>query len=251
MNIIEKHDGRLLYYQFEAFRDIEYIDHLFTTRIGWDNSNIRDNISRIFNIPKSNIINTKQVHGIDIIVVDSYMGSFRNHIDKEADGLITHIPNLLLTTSHADCVPIYILDRKKRIIGLAHGGWRGTYNNISGKMIEKFENIYGSKGIDILVGIGPSIGACCYEIGEDLFELFKIRYTHLTDILIQKNDRFFLDLWKLNCYQMMDRGIPKENIILSRACTSCNVDKFYSHRKEKGTKKRLIAAIGLKRNAQI
>lgn len=245
MGIIEKYSEGVLYYQLELFNSIDYVNHLFTTRIGWSNENIPDKISSIFNVPKSNIINVNQVHGTDIIIVNSKTKDFRGFSKKEGDGLITNIPNLVLMTSHADCVPIYFLDQKKKVIGIAHGGWRGTYNNISGKMIDNMKNIYGSKTKDILVGIGPSIGPCCYEIGHDLGEKFIKRYGKFKNIIQKKDNKLFLDLWKVNYLQVTDKGIEPENIALSKACTSCKIDKFYSYRKERGIKNRMIAAISL------
>ena len=144
MKLIEKYNEEVLYYQLELFNDVDYVNHLFTTRIGWNNENIFDKISSIFNIPKTNIINVNQVHGTEIMIVDSKIKDFGELSKKEGDGLITNVPDLVLVTSHADCVPIYFLDQRNRVVGLAHGGWRGTYNNISGKMIDKMKNIDGS-----------------------------------------------------------------------------------------------------------
>src|SRR5690606_4290042 len=133
-------------------------------------------ISNILNVPKDNIISVKQVHGTNIKVIDSKLVNFDNTSLLEADGLITDLPNIVLATYHADCVPIYFLDRGKKVVGIAHGGWRGTFENISGKMIDLLRNKYNSNSKDILIGIGPSIGPCCYEIGKDLGEKFSERY---------------------------------------------------------------------------
>lgn len=248
MEIIEKNRRGILYYQFERFNELNFIDHLFTSRIGWNNGNIPDKLSEILNMPKSNQVNLKQVHGTNIILVDSN-DDFKELSKIEGDGLITNIPNIILSTNHADCVPIYFIDQIKKVVGVAHGGWRGTYENISGKMIDKMKEVYGSESGDILVGIGPSIGPCCYEVGKDLGEQFKERYPRFSNILMEKDDKTFLDLWEVNYLQVKDRGVREENIVVSKACTSCNVDKFHSYRREKGTKERLVAAIGLKNNA--
>lgn len=249
MAIIENYKNGILYYQFKAFKDIDYINHLFTSRIGWDNDNLAKNISHIFKVSKDNIIAVKQVHGANIKIIDWDLNWDANNFKKisqiEADGLITNVANIILTTYHADCVPIYFLDKTKKIVGLAHGGWRGTFENISGKMIDIFNDKYSSDKKDILVGIGPSIGPCCYEVGQDLSQKFIQRYNKFPNVVINKNNKFFLDLWKINIYQLMEKGISRDNIIVSDICTSCEVDKFYSYRKEKGTNKRMLAAIGL------
>ena len=245
MGIIEKHKEGVLYYQLELFNNVGYINHLFTSRIGWGNESISDKISSIFNVPKTNIVNVKQVHDTDIMVIDSKLEDFKELSKVEKDGLITNIPNIVLTTYHADCVPIYFLDQKKRIVGIAHGGWRGTYNNISGKMIDIMKRVYDSKPEDVLVGIGPSIGPCCYEVSRSLGEQFTKKYIGFKNILQKKDNKVFLDLWEINHLQVMYGGVPPENITLSEACTSCKIDKFYSYRKEKGTKYRMVAAISL------
>ncbi|NMB28052.1 MAG: peptidoglycan editing factor PgeF [Tissierellia bacterium] len=245
MGIIEKYNKGVLYYQFESFNKVAYINHLFTSRIGWNNENIPDKISSIFNVPKSNIVNVRQVHGAEMTVIDLKVEDFKDLSKKESDGLITNIPNLILTTSHADCVPIYFLDKRKKVVGLAHGGWRGTYKNITGKMIDTMKNIYNSEPEDILVGIGPSIGPCCYEVSKDLGEQFNKRYSRFKNIVQEKNNKVFLDLWRINYLQAIDKGIKSGNITLSKTCTSCKIDKFYSYRKEKDIKNRMVAAISL------
>lgn len=246
MGIIEKNRDGILYYQFERFNRLNYIEHLFTSRIGWNNGNITDKLSEILNMPKSNQVNLKQVHGTNIILIDSDDEDFKELSKREGDGLITNIPDIILSTNHADCVPVYFIDQRKKVIGVAHGGWRGTYENISGKMIDRMKEVYSSESEDILVGIGPSIGPCCYEVGKDLGEQFKKRYPSFSSILIEKDNKAFLDLWKVNYLQVKDKGVREENIVVSKACTSCHVDKFHSYRREKGTKERLVAAIGLK-----
>lgn len=248
MEIIEKNKDGILYYQFERFNSLNFIAHLFTSRIGWNNENISKKISEILKVSKSNQVNLKQVHGTNIILIDSYDMDFKELSKLEGDGLITAIPNVILSTNHADCVPIYFIDQKNKVVGLAHGGWKGSYENISGKMIDRMEKEYNSNSRDILIGIGPSIGPCCYEVSEDLGKQFKERYPDFPNILIEKNNKIFLDLWKTNYLQAKDKGVRKENIIMSKACTSCNVDKFHSYRKERKTKERLVAAISLKKN---
>jgi len=164
----------------------------------------------------------------------------------EADGLVTDLPGIALITYHADCVPVYFVDITKKVVALAHSGWKGTFNNITGKMIKTMIEHYNSKKEDILIGIGPSIGPCCYEVKDDLIQMFTKRYPNYKDIIRINGDRTLLDLWRVNYLQIIDEGIPKENIIQSNVCTSCNTDKFYSYRKEKGIDKRMVAVISLK-----
>ncbi len=112
-------------------------------------------------------------------------------------------------------------------------------------------NRYGSNIDNILVGIGPSIGPCCYEIGRDLAHQFTNKYENYNHIIIERDNKVYLDLWKVNYLQIRDKGVKDRNIIVTKICTSCHNDKFYSYRKEKGgTKHRMIAAIGLISNLE-
>lgn len=246
MTMLEKNKDGVLFYQFKKFMDYEYINHLFTSRIGWNNDSILNEITELFNLPKENIASVKQVHGKNIKIIDSETDSFKKLSELEADGLITNLPNVLLATYHADCVPVYFFDKTKKIIGLAHAGWKGTFKNISAKMISTMKSIYDSNIEDILVAIGPSIGPCCYEVREDLDKQFISKYNRFQNILVREKNKIFLDLWRVNYLQVKEMGVPKQNIILSNICTSCKVDKLYSYRKEKGTKNRMVAAIYLK-----
>lgn len=243
--MIEKREGELLYLQFKELNDLGFVRHIFTSRIGWTKENHKEILSRLFNIDMERIVNVNQVHKTDILIIDSLNKLSTKASKREYDGIITHLPDMLLITYHADCVPIYFVDRKKKIVGIAHGGWKGTLGNIVGKMIDNMVGFYNSHIEDILVAIGPSIGPCCYEVGEDVSNLFINRYKDYKDIIVNRNGKIYLDLWKTNFLQLREKGIPKENVILSNMCTSCNINKLYSYRKEKGTDQRMIAGISL------
>ncbi len=114
-------------------------------------------------------------------------------------------------------------------------------------MINIMKDNYGSKTEDILVGIGPSIGDCCYEVNKDVFDKFDKSFNDLTDIMIEKeNGKWNIDLWKANETVMRESGVPSKNISVSKLCTSCNNDMFFSYRKENGKTGRMGAAIMLK-----
>lgn len=241
MSIVKKYIDNVLYYELEGFNQGDEMSHLFSTRLGWNQEKLFEDLSHILNIPLDNIFSGKQVHGTEIAVID--------HLDKidigEKDGLITNLKGVVLSTYHADCVPIYYYDSDKAVIGMAHAGWKGTLNNINQSIIEKMTELYGSNPYNIKVGIGPSIGPCCYEIGHDVMDLFKDKYPENGDIFTLKEEKIYLDLWKVNEKNLLNLGIKKENIYLSEECTSCNVDKLYSYRRESGTKNRMIGAITL------
>lgn len=145
----------------------------------------------------------------------------------ECDGLITDSAEPLLNIFIADCVPVAVYDRKKLIGGLCHCGWKGTYNRLLPKMISILIN-KGSKPEDLLIGIGPSIGACCYNISEDLYN----KFSPGKDEGYINNNCFYLDLKKINMNQCLKFGILPYNIEIMNICTSCTTEKFYSYRKE-------------------
>lgn len=245
MKIIRKTKNNKLYYQIKDFNIDNHMSHLFSSRIGWEQDKLHYNISEILNNSIENIYSVKQVHGINVKTIKDQ--DKRLVSNEEYDGLITNKKNIVLSTYHADCVAIYFYDKNKGVIGLAHGGWKGTLNNICKTMVLKMKEEYACKLEDILVAIGPSIGPCCYEIKEDVASLFEKRFLNRTNILINKENKIYLSLWQANKENLLDIGIRKENIISSEFCTSCNIDTLYSYRKENGTRNRMVGAIVLKK----
>lgn len=243
MGIVEKYKNDILYYQIEGFSSDKKMNHVFSTRIGWQQDRLFNNLSEILDIPDENIYRVKQVHGIDVLIIDDQNNMEINMLER--DGLITNKKGMAICTYHADCVPIYFYDSAKEVIALAHAGWKGTLRNINRVIIENMIEKFNCNIEDISVAIGPSIGSCCYEIGHDVEKLFKDEYPNYSDIIIYKNNKIHLNLWKVNKINLLKLGIKDENIYESNFCTSCNIDKLYSYRKEKGTKNRMIAAISL------
>ncbi len=166
-----------------------------------------------------------QVHGDIIHIVDEKNIS-KNNI--ECDALITTNFNALLNIYVADCVPIAIYDPVKKVGALCHCGWRGTNLDLLQKTIKKMVHSYKSMKEDILIGIGPSIGSCCYNVSEDLYSQFnpKENEGHKT------NNKFYLDLKVINKNRAIVSGVLEKNIEIMDYCTSCNNDLFYSYRKE-------------------
>lgn len=241
MKTIERHKDEILYYQINGFNFDESINHLFSTRIGWDQTNLFKDLSKVFNIPEENIYRVSQVHGKDVIIIRDEENINISMVER--DGLITNKRGISLCTYHADCVPIYFYDKANKTIGLAHAGWKGTLHNIAEIMIQNMEMHFNCNLQDILVAIGPSIGICCYEIGSDVEILFKENYSNNLDIIKESNGKVYLDLWKANKINLLNLGINEKNVFTSELCTSCNIDSLYSYRKEKKTKNRMIAAI--------
>ncbi|WP_379131578.1 peptidoglycan editing factor PgeF [Paenibacillus sp. sgz500958] len=202
----------------------------------------------------------EQTHGVNIAEVtsaDRGRGSQdRTSAFADTDGLLTNVPGVLLTSFYADCVPLYFYDPVRSVVGLAHAGWKGTVGQIAEAMVKKMGQIYGSLPQDILAAIGPSIGACCYEVNDHVMD-----YVHpLEDSLRREGagseslytpsdnspGKSMLNLKELNRRIMIKAGILPTHIECTTWCTSCNTDLFFSHRKENGSTGRMTSWIGIK-----
>lgn len=241
--ILKKNKDNKLYLQVNEFKVDDDFEHLFSTRIGWNQNDLSGDLADILDVDKSQIYTVNQVHGVDIEIIKSQ--DAEDTTTKKRDGLITKLNNVVLATYHADCVPLYFYDKVKKVIGIAHSGWKGSLNNIAKEMIDAFKEEFSSDIEDIVVAIGPSIASCCYEIKEDVAIQFREKFAYVDDVILPKDDRIYLDLWKINKSNLLNSGVKEENIMESNFCTSCNTDLLYSYRKE-DTKDRMIGAIKLK-----
>ncbi|WP_379161610.1 peptidoglycan editing factor PgeF [Paenibacillus sp. sgz5001063] len=204
----------------------------------------------------------EQTHGKDIAVIreeDRGRGSLdRTSAFQATDGLLTNVPGLLLTSFYADCVPLYFYDPRLRVAGLAHAGWKGTVAEIAAAMVARMEEVYGSQPEDILAGIGPSIGDCCYEVDDYVMDhihrleggLKPVNPSDTPQDLYKTSEadsrKSMLNLKEMNRRIMMKAGILPTHIECTSWCTSCNQDLFFSYRKENGVTGRMTSWIGIK-----
>jgi YfiH family protein len=150
---------------------------------------------------------------------------------------------LLLT--FADCVPILVHDPVRQVVGLGHAGWRGTIAGVGRTLVDAMVDRYGSRVADLRVGIGPSIGPCCYEVGADVAALFRGRWTDL-DVVCGVDGRQRVDLWLANRLDLRGAGVRDGNITTSQICTACQVDDYFSHRQQHGGAGRFAAVMALR-----
>lgn len=161
---------------------------------------------------------------------------------KECDALITDVKGVVLGILTADCVPILLYDRQKEVVAAVHAGWKGTKAQIASKTVQKMIAEYGCDPETIMAGIAPAIGRCCYEVGEEVAEHF----FDTPEALTQKGEKYMLDLPFINQKQLLEAGLKKENIEMSHTCTACEVERFFSYRKEQGCSGRFMSLIGIK-----
>ena len=130
----------------------------------------------------------------------------------------------------ADCVPILFVDVDNRAVGLAHGGWKGTVNKIAAKTFLSMRENFGTKPKNCLIGIGPSIGACCYEVGENVKSVCEKNFPNHDELIINRDGKIYFDLWAANKIQLEEVGLPSENIDVAGECTCCNSNFYFSYR---------------------
>lgn len=159
-----------------------------------------------------NIVSMQQVHGNNVTFVDSK--NIGQKIQR-CDGLITNDPKIILKVSTADCLPISIVDNKTKSIGLLHAGWRGLENGIIKKGVEKMITTFSSYPLDFVVQIGPHICAKHYEIKKDVAD----KFLEFDGSVIHKDGKIYLDIGRVAFEQLVNSGVKKENIKVSKICT--------------------------------
>jgi YfiH family protein len=186
-----------------------------------------------FAIPPDRLVLMRQVHGERICTIDG--DGPPPECVPECDGLITARPGVALGVRTADCVPILFVDRVRRVIGVAHAGWRGTALGIASRMVGAFVGRFSSRVSDILIAIGPAIGPCCYQVDAPVHAAFSSR-TDAGGCLqpCPEDDRWMLDLAHANRLQIEGQGVPAGNILPAGLCTACREELFFSHRASGG-----------------
>lgn len=265
-------NGAVYYTTFPSFDETGLVRHLYSTRRGGvsqgalgpmnlgfgrgDNKaavveNFR-RISYVSDIYVGDTVFSDQVHGDRIVYVDQQdrgKGIFKPKELEGVDGLITDKPQVCLVTFYADCVPLFFLDPVKKVIGLAHAGWRGTVLEIGKKMVQRMEKEFACRPQDMLAGIGPSIGPCCFEVGSDVEKEFASAFPAWRAEIIrpaEQEGKSYVDLWKTNALILEEAGLQKEHITVTDLCTKCHAQYFHSHRRmgnERGTQAAFLELI--------
>lgn len=268
--VCKKND--LQFIQIPAFADTGIVNHCFSTRLGGVSSGIYESMNLGFNRGDSdeNVINnfkilcdgidvkpdhmvlTNQVHEDQVVVVckkDCGKGYNRESDLMGVDGFVTDDKGVALVTFYADCVPLYFLDPVNKVIGLSHAGWRGTVKKIGAKTVRMMQEVYGSRPEDLLGAIGPSIGACCFEVSEDVKIEVEKSFNHdIIDKIVKGHgfDKYLIDLWTANEVVMIEAGMRKEHITKTDVCTMCHKSELFSHRGSDGKRGSMVAIMELR-----
>ncbi|WP_321479314.1 peptidoglycan editing factor PgeF [uncultured Bacteroides sp.] len=207
---------------------------------GDEAENIRSNQTKLCSsLPQTphELIIPFQTHGNQVCFVD------QNFLAKDAqarqellcgvDAVVTNEKGYCLCVSTADCVPILLYDPKKQVIAAVHAGWRGTLQAILSGMLQQMKEKYGIEGGDILACIGPSISLESFEVGEEVYEAFQQKGYDMKRISRWNDEaqKHHLDLWEANRMQLLNFGVPDQQIQLAGICTYINHLEFFSARR--------------------
>ena len=213
------------------------------------------------------LVTLRQIHSDIIRFVDS-----PQEAQLVGDGLITATPGLLLAIQTADCLPITLVDPKRRAVGVFHAGWRGTLKRIVEKGVGEMRRYFGSRARDLKAAIGPGVHGCCYEVGPEVRDQFESQFAYAAKLFreVEESDpvrekypmlfltarapghselpkKIFLDLVDANRQQLLAVGVLSKNIEASPLCTNCRTDLLFSYRAEKGKTGRTMGVVGSRR----
>lgn len=171
-----------------------------------------------------------------LLIEDIYLSStpeLRREMLNGIDAMITSEPGYCLCISTADCVPVLVYDRKHNAVGAIHAGWRGTVEYIVRDTLLHMREKFGTMGEDVIACIGPSISLASFEVGEEVYETFLANGFDMSRISIRKEDtgKHHIDLWEANRMQLLDVGVPPEQIEMAGICTYIHHDEFFSARR--------------------
>ena len=259
--MIKREKNGIVYYEFEHFAKTGLVKHCFSTRIGGVSKSPYDAMNLAYHMGDTKVDvdeNFKlmcEAVGFDhqkVVMTDQIHENYHLVVEdmtqpEWVDGLITEFPDFVLTSYHADCVPLLFLDPVQKVIANAHAGWRGTASDMAGKTLREMNYEFGCRMEDILVGIGPAIGVKHFEVGKEVVDAFSYYMPLSQDYMVQKSkDKWLVDLVGINRARLLELGVKKQHIEISDLCTFENPELFFSHRRDGVARGNMAAMIALK-----
>jgi len=198
------------------------------------------------------MVTVRQVHGVAVKLVSFGEPGLRTEDGRgvvEADGLMTADAGVMLAIQVADCVPVLVADVKQRVVAAFHAGWRGTAAGIVEQGIARMVAQLGCDPGDMVGAVGPSIGVCCYTVGEEVQTTFGARFGYAEQLFSIRPDGMHVDLAEANRRQLVDAGLSVDSVTVVGECTACarvnGRRKYFSHRAERGFTGRSMGMIGV------
>lgn len=191
----------------------------------------------VLGVPAKSVARLEQVHGGKVADVDRKTGLGKEILG--ADAAVTGVKAVALSVRTADCLPVFFYDPERHIAGIAHAGWRSTKEKIVKNVVEAMKAYHKSDPAKIIIGFGPALRQCCYEV--------KIEFAgYFPDSVTRTANRHYFDIVNENSGQLMEAGVSAKNMYDCGICTSCSNADFFSFRKERDRAGRMLSVIMLK-----
>ncbi|MGI9145500.1 MAG: peptidoglycan editing factor PgeF [Chloroflexota bacterium] len=241
-------------FRFELLSRVPGVTHAISTRsggvsqgryeslnvsysVGDAQANVDENIRRVSTAVGSRpeaLFSAYQVHGRKVTLVEADTAP-----RPKCDVLATSSTARTLMLRHADCTPVLLADPRRRVVAAVHAGWRGSAVRAATAAVEALRDAFGARPENILAGIGPAIGPCCYVVGQDVVDAFADR----PELVSRDEAGVKLDLWQANRQALVEAGVADEHIEVAGVCTRCESERFFSHRANQGQPAGRFAAL--------
>ena len=253
----ESLDAPVSFWQAPSLSSIPWLAHGITHRTGgvsaepYDSLNLglhvsddrvsvcanRERVATALGFTAADMVTAEQVHGGKVAAVAlTDMGTRVAGVD----GLVTNVPNVLLALFFADCVPVLFADEERKVVGVAHAGWRGIVAGVLEETLVRMRRVFDCRPETLWAAIGPCIGPCCFEVGEEVADAFPGETVRRPEW-----PRPHVDLATAAKNRLRSAGIASERIVRADECTSCLPERYFSHRRDNGRTGRMAAFIGI------
>jgi YfiH family protein len=248
--MIRNDNSGIVYYAFESLAPYGEVVHGVTARHGgvstgpWGSLNltkgngddpalVEENLRRVsaaFGVARADLVSPNQRHTAN---AERVRAEHRGHIFTNTDTLLTNESGVPLLLRYADCTPVLLYDPRHRAFAVVHSGWRGTVAGAIPAAVAAMAREFGTDPKDLVAGIGPAIGPCCYEVGDEVVDAVRSTFRE-PEALLPRNGstRRHFDLWAANSRWLVDAGV--RHVEVAEICTACHMDEFFSYRGGKG-----------------
>jgi polyphenol oxidase len=230
----------------------EVATHFFTGRelqLRGDDERAREDWARVaeaIGVTPERLRRMRQVHGCEVFTVNG-SAAVTPDLPPQVDALISDRDDVALAVQVADCVPLLLADPRTGAVAATHAGWRGTAGNIAGATVARLAREYGAQPAHLIAAIGPSIGACCFQVGPDVRDAFLTNARAHDEVerwfSPDTGDRLRLDIWQANRDQLVRAGLAPERVHVAALCTATHRAHFFSYRREQQSTGRMLGVV--------